>query len=329
VISVILLVKNGLPFLPEVLDGIFRQSIDAPYEVVAIDSGSTDGSIDTLSDYPVRLIRIPPTEFNHGETRNFAVRKSHSNSQYIIFLSQDACPANERWLHTLIQPLVNDELVAGVFSRHLPRPGTSPSLIRQLTTVWQSGGNERIVKEMPRSEVEYTANKFYYVYFSNTSSAIRRTVWEQIPFRFLAFAEDADWADRVLHAGFRLVFEPSSTVLHSHDYSIIEQFRQNVDHTEAMVKLFDPPAYKDRWLLLRQLKNLPKEVWRDSVFMRRSPYHAGSSLGERIGWILRSPFWHLASFTGGWVGANIHRLPVSWRIFFRRQERLMRESEDW
>src|SRR5690606_35698650 len=96
----------------------------------------------------------------------------------------------------------------------------------------------RIVKEMPEARSVYERDRLYYAYFSDTSSAIRRSVWEAHPFPRTDFGEDAAWADRVLIAGFRIVFEPASRVIHSHDYPLLEQFRQNVDHSAGMRQLF-------------------------------------------------------------------------------------------
>jgi len=327
-ITIVLLVKNGFPYLSGVLDAIFSQDTNSRLEVLAIDSGSTDGSLEVLGRYPVRVIQILPQDFNHGETRNLAAREADPTSEYIAYLSQDALPADENWLRDLIQPLEDDPIVAGTFSRHIPRPEASPSLVRQLTTMWQTGGTERLVKAMPDDPEVYERDKFFYIYFSNTSSAIRREVWEKIPFRRLDFAEDADWADRVLQAGHKLVYEPSSIVLHSHDYRIIEQFRQNVDHTEAMMALFDPPHFRRPRRLFLQLASIPREVLRDWRFMRASPLYAGAGLCRRAGWILRSPLWHAASVLGSWTGAYLDRLPGAWRKNLGRQRRIQFGIED-
>jgi len=322
-----LLVKNAAPYLPEILSAVLSQRLEAEFEVLAVDSGSTDATLQILARYPVRVIRIPPEAFNHGETRNLVAREAHFSSQFVVYLSQDALPRDDQWLSNLLSPFAEDPSVAGVFSRHIPRPGASPSLVRQLTTQWQTGGEHRLVKQMPDSIAEYEANKDYYIYFSNTSSALRREVWRSIPFSPVGFAEDADWADRALRAGHKVVFEPKSVVVHSHDYSIIEQFRQNVDHTNAMIALFDPPTYHDHSLWWRALLRCPREVWRDWRFLRTSPYHEGTRPWAKLRWALRSPAWHLASVVGGWAGANLERIPKPWRVRLGRQERLKRGTE--
>ena len=118
-ISVIILVKNGGAFLGEVLEGLFSQKGVAAFEVVAVDSGSTDNSREILNRYPVRVEEIPPATFNHGETRNLGARLSQG--MYLVYLTQDALPGDDKWLAKLVEPLREDPLVAGTFSSHRPR----------------------------------------------------------------------------------------------------------------------------------------------------------------------------------------------------------------
>jgi len=233
-ISIVIPVKHGERFLKEVLVGIFDQVCDLSFDVILIDSGSADRSLEIARQFPVRLIEIPSESFNHGETRNLALKVSDPDTKFIVFLSQDATPYNQDWLCNLIIPFGEDELVAGVFSRHIPRPGASVPTVRQLVEGTQTGGVSRIVKQMPASLVEYQENITHYIWFSNTSSAVRKSVFEKYPFKSVNFAEDAVWADEILRAGYKIVYEPSSVVIHSHNYNLVEQFRQNVDHQHAM-----------------------------------------------------------------------------------------------
>lgn len=320
-ITIVLLTKNGERYLGEVLEAIFAQRVDLPFEVLAIDSGSRDRTKEILSSYPVRFIEIPPYEFNHGETRNLGARLAHPDTHYLVYLSQDATPADEGWLATLIEPMREDRQVAGVFSRHLPRPSASPSLVRQLLTRWQTGGTERLVKRMPVSRDDFEANRFFYIYFSNTSSAIRRSVWEQIPFRPLLFGEDADWAERVLLAGYILVFEPRSKVFHSHDYGLLELFRENADYAAAFQERFCPPAYR-AFDLRAVLRGMIRESWEDWRFIWRHPHFCEQPLRRRLFWMLYSPAWHLAVGLGTYCGIRgLSRRPEL-RHHLSRQERI-------
>ena len=61
-----------------------------------IDSGSTDGTVEYLRQRGVRVIEIPNAEFNHGATRNLGV--AEARSEIVALVTQDACPADDRWL---------------------------------------------------------------------------------------------------------------------------------------------------------------------------------------------------------------------------------------
>jgi rhamnosyltransferase len=187
-------------------------------------------------------------------------------------------------------------------------------MARLMRTEWQqSGTSERIGKKIDNSR-EYERNRAYYAYFSNTSSAIRRTVWEKHPFQPLGFAEDAEWADRVLRAGYTLVYEPSSRVLHSHDYSLWQQFAQNVDHARAMKEILGPPECTNArpgWMLRRLCEQTLKD-WRYLSAMAGSP-------ARKARWALHAPLWQLATEAGIHVGSRADRLPAWLLHRFSRQ----------
>jgi rhamnosyltransferase len=320
--TIVILTKNAEAYLPETLEAIFHQKVDYGFEVIAVDSGSKDRSLEILASYPVRVMCIPPETFNHGGTRNLGAQEADPESKYIVFLSQDAAPYDENWLGSLLAPFEENPQVAGVFSRHLPRPGSSAATVRQLTVLTQTGGQLRLVKKMPASLEEYEAEKFFYIFFSNTSSAVRKVVWEKMPFDQVDFAEDAVWADRVLRGGYTIVFEPSSMVLHSHNYNAIEQFRQNVDHAHAMYRLFRPPSFRDEKLWLKHLLRIPIEVRQDYRTVRTSPFLVCEPKSFKIRTILYSPAWHLATVLGGWVGAHLEDMPPALKRILSRQERI-------
>ncbi len=320
-VTIVLLVKNGERYLEESLAAIFAQKADFAFQVLAIDSGSQDRSKEILGRFAVLVHEIAPAEFNHGVTRNLGAHLAGPDTDFLVYLTQDATPANEQWLAHLIAPFLTDARVAGVFSRHLPRPNSSPALVRQLATAWQTGGDRRLVKSMPE-EPRYEQDRLFYTYFSNTSSALRRSVWERIPFRKLDFAEDADWADRALQAGHIIVFEPASAVVHAHDYSIKEQFRQNVDHAAGMKQLFPAHVCRGWQNWLRVFAGIPLQVWHDWRFTWSTPRFAGQSALRKLAWTLHSPAWQAASAFGVWVGLHIERFPRFVRRRLSRQDSL-------
>jgi glycosyltransferase involved in cell wall biosynthesis len=312
--TVILLTKNARRYIKEVLEAVFAQSPQDWFEVVLVDSGSTDGTWEIIQSFPVRTHRISPETFNHGGTRNLGASLASPTSQYLIYLTQDATPL-DKWLENLLRPLQQDEQVAGAFSRHVPRPGCAPSMARLMCTEWvQAGTPERVVKRID-DLAEYERHQAHYAYFSNTSSIIRRAIWEQFPFATVEFAEDVEWADRVLRAGYTLVYEPSSRVLHSHDYSLWQQLTQNVDHAMAMKSIHKPQHY-------HQLR--PSLIWRRIIDQTQKDWSYVSTMdvssARRAYWLGYAPLWQLMTELGGQIGAHAESLPA-WLI-----ARLSRQS---
>lgn len=312
VASIVILTKNGGRYLPEVLDGVFAQP--GSYEVIAVDSGSTDGTLEVIARYPVKLVRIPSGEFNHGLTRNLGASLADPGSKYIVFLTQDAVPL-DGWLSGLLRPMEEDPEVAGVFSRQLPREGGSPILRRYMTEVWeQCGGTVRVVKKITDPD-DYARRKKWYVTFADPSSAVRRSVFEKLPFRKAEFAEDLLWARDVLEAGYKVVYEPASTVVHSHDYTLAEQFRQNFDDAAAVDKIAGAGSGKGNPAL-----RLPGKMLGDAAYIWRG----GGSLMYRLRWICYMPLWHIATLTGTLLGMKKDSLPGWLAGILSRQARIKR-----
>lgn len=316
-VCIILLTKNSQHYLEEILVAVFSQETQRVYEVVVVDSGSSDATLSILAQYPVRLFQIPPAEFNHGETRNFGAQQASTSAHYLVYLTHDATP-QPGWLEALVTTVEADPAVAGAFSRHLPRPTCPLPMARLLEEEWeQSGTPQRIVKRLT-DPTDYERRRVWYAWFSNTSSCLRRGVWEQCPFRRVDFAEDADWADRVLRAGYILVYEPASTIIHSHDYGLWDQFAQNMDHARGMKRLFAGSAYAQTPSVDRRLLAFAGTLGRDARFILRRRL----SFPQTLYWLGYSPLWHLASFLGTAVGQRYDRLP-NWVIQrISKQERL-------
>lgn len=314
-ISIILLTKNGEKYLEEVLQAVLSQKIEDPYEVIAIDSGSRDRTKEILKRFSVRIQEIPSSSFNHGETRNLGGRLS--NGHYLVFLTQDATPMNESWLKNLIEPLKRYGQVAGAFSKQIPRRECPLMERRQiLETELVSGDQERINSAFDNPD--YERNPYRYIWFSNTSSAIRKEIWEKIPFRKLEFAEDQDWAKRVLEAGYQTVYVPTSVVIHSHHYRALKNFRRHYEHAKAMKEIFGKnefPSFNDIFSATRY------SVKADYRFYR-------SEGGSRVGfikWFIPSLLWYLSAFSGLWLGTKRDKIPEGLRNRLTLQSSTLRK----
>ncbi len=219
-VSIILLAKNGEKHLRSLLDGLYRQRSVDRAEVIMIDSGSTDRTLDIAAAYPLRVTRIPPQEFGHGKTRNLGARMARG--RFLVYLPQDATPVGAEWLERLLEPF-EDPGVAGVYCRQVPRPDASAMEKFFLSHTYPAHSEvKRIGKEDGTSLVR--------CFFSTVGGAIRASVWQAHPFdESVIMSEDQAWARDVMLSGHAIAYQPAAALLHSHDYSIAGVFRRNFD----------------------------------------------------------------------------------------------------
>ena len=221
---------NGGPLFDEVLTEICAQETSFPFEVLAIDSGSRDGTLDLLAKHRVRVIRIPNSEFNHGLTRNRAVKEARG--EIVVLTVQDATPATRDWLQTMVMNFEDPE-VAGVYCHQVPRPDCSPFLKDRLKA-WVRGGGKPSVRQVPTPDAFWALHptqRFLTAAFDNVASAVRRSFALDHQFQRRQFGEDVTWARGAILAGKKIVMEPRVAVIHSHQNSIWYEFkRAYLDH---------------------------------------------------------------------------------------------------
>lgn len=230
-ISIIILTKNAGEKFRDILKQIFCQKIEKELEVIVIDSGSTDKTIEIARHFSaIKILEIKPEDFDHARTRNLGA--GLTQGKYLVFLTQDALPFNEYWLKELIKPLETDEKIAGVFSRQIAYPKANlfeKYFLNFRYPAQEVTKNGRIFSK-PLSVEE--------VFFSNVSSAIRKEIWQNFQFpENLIMSEDQGWAKNVLRAGYRLFYNPQSIVYHSHCYNLIQNFQRFFSSGASLTQL--------------------------------------------------------------------------------------------
>jgi rhamnosyltransferase len=219
--SIIIPTRNEERNIGPCLDQVFGQRVDFPFEVMVIDSGSQDRTIEIVKRYPARLLQIAPGEFHHARTRNLGARASAG--QFLVFLSGDAIPADQGWLRALVRNF-QDPGVAAVYGRQVAKPDAKPE---RVFFMQQRYGTQRLVKSARRN----MAGKYLLYQFSNVNAAIPKAVWEQIPFpEDINAYEDFSFATQVIQQGHVIVYEPEAAVFHSHNYRLLKSFQQYFDN---------------------------------------------------------------------------------------------------
>lgn len=215
-ISVVIPVFNGATWLEKGLEAIFSQSIAEKIEVIIIDSGSTDNSIQIAHRFPVRHYQIPPTEFNHGATRNMGVKLA--KGKFITMTVQDACPVDQHWLENLLNTFTNDQIVAVSGQQIVPhdRDKNPIEWFRPISTP----GVKYVQFESPS---QFNAlppeQKKSLCGWDNVTAMYRRETLLEIPFKVVSFAEDAQWALDAITAGHTIAYSSKAKVFHYHHHT--------------------------------------------------------------------------------------------------------------
>ena len=139
-VTIVIPTKNGGERLREVLEIVFAQKTKYEYEVVCVDSGSNDNTIDIIKGFPCKLYEIAPEEFGHGKTRNYGASKG--TGEFIVFLTQDAIPCDDLWLESFINAMKEEPDAAGGFGIHYPYPDCNELDKRDLKRHFLNFGTE-------------------------------------------------------------------------------------------------------------------------------------------------------------------------------------------
>jgi len=301
-ISVVIPTRNGAATLPALLEALWAQRTRYPVEVIAVDSGSTDGSLEILRRRTHQLLQITPEAFNHGLTRNLGIERA--NGDVVVLLVQDALPLGDTWLTTITAPLAEDPTLAGTFARQVPRTDAT-ALTRQSLGRWVAASSEpHVARLASRDAFDALApgERLRICAFDNVASCLRRSVWQELPFQGAPIAEDVTWARDVLLAGYGLAFVPEAVVMHSHDRPAVYEYRRTRVLHARLYELFGLQTIPTKPLLVRAMaSSLMQHV--------RCEWRTRQHLGRAVALAIAAP---LGQFLGARdaVAGHTYRPPV-------------------
>jgi rhamnosyltransferase len=260
-VSIVVPTLNGGETLRQLLAAIAEQKADFDWELLAIDSGSTDETLDVLQEHGASVFSVPLSAFNHGETRNAALARARG--EFAVLLVQDAVPAHREWLTRLVAPLLEDNALAGTFARQQPWPHASRLTVHYLShwVACQPAARTRAPLTTGEFDALPPAERHLACAFDNVCSCIRLSVWRAHPFRSTPIAEDLEWAKEVLIAGYRLAYVPSAVVWHSHERRVRYEFHRTYRVHQRLQSLFGLSTVPTVFALLRAVcTTLPTHV---------------------------------------------------------------------
>ncbi|MEX2652716.1 MAG: glycosyltransferase family 2 protein, partial [Acidimicrobiia bacterium] len=228
--SVVMVSHDSADLVRPVLDALFSDPV-RPAEVIVVDSASTDGTLDVLADFDVKVIH---QEQNVGFAAGCHIGAESAQGEILVFLGHDTIP-EPGWLGPLVAALDSPDVGAAMATiEDARRPGTFNTSGGHLTYFgigWVSDFGEPIPDESEPVDVAFP---------SGAAMAIRRGTWEAFGgFRrpFFTYQEDADLGWRLRLAGMRIVRVPKSRVLHRYDFG------------RSPAKMYH--LERNRWLMLR------------------------------------------------------------------------------
>lgn len=271
-VAVIMRSKNSDWVIHQTLAGLFSQDCHN-FELVVVDSGSTDRTLDIVGQYPCRLIQIEAENYYPGVVLNQTIEQVEA--EIVVFLNSDAVPLIPSTLRRLLSAF-DDPAVQAAFARQLPRPEADTWVQRDYA-----------VSFPPQAPAPG------WLPFSLPMAALRRSLWRQRPFYTDAWgSEDTEWGHWAKSQGYKVLYVPDALVMHSHNYTLRQLYGRRFIEGEA-----DAFIYRGRDSILRLIERTLASFARDYLYAlkerdwidlfripaRRAVYQWAYYKGHRLG----------------------------------------------
>jgi len=245
-------------------------------EIVVVDSGSSDATLDIAKAHKAKIVCIEKADFSFGRSLNLGC--AAAKGEVVVFLSGHCIPADENWLKSLLQPF-SDPQVAGVYGRQVGGEGTKFSEARVFE------------KYYPLMEASQGV-----AFCNNANAALRRSVWNRFKFdEQLTGLEDIAMGKRLAEAGFRIAYVPEASVIHLHHESWA-QVRRRYEREAIALRHINPGLHLSL-------------VEAAACFVSACFLDLCAAMKTRGG-MPRVPeivLYRLHQFAGSWLGSRAHR----------------------
>ena len=263
-VSIIMRVYNEMPYIKYALRKLEQQSFQ-DYELIVVDSGSTDGSYELAKTVnPEIIYQIPVGSYVPGRVLNEAISKA--SGEIIVFNNSDCIPQNNYWLENLIRPFEQDKHTIAVFANQVPRPEASPL----------------VCKDYERAFGDGSISSKWKHFFSLASSAVRKDIILQYPFNpTIQYSEDIEWSWRMRQMGKKITYVPDAIVEHSHNYTWKGLVKRYTGEGKAEKEIYK----ENRGIFVKAvLLSASVEFLRDTLYLvkHRQPQWIPYSFGVRF-----------------------------------------------
>lgn len=288
---------NGEKYLVEILKSVFKQVVDFKFEVLIIDSGSTDRTIKIIKEYQnghknLSFEEIPNSEFGHGKTRNYAAHQA--KGEIVVYLSHDAIPSHNRWLYEITKPFELNDKIMGVTGKQTPRHKCVPLLKYEIQHTFRNLGPDFGTTIFYKDD--FMKNPVFsdgVGFYSDVNSAARKDfLINSIPYRDVPYAEDQLFGRDLIEAGYYKAYASRADVIHSNDLLLREYKHRMFDEMVGLRRIgveIRNPSIKSI------IKSIVFGVIKDGI---RTVFDEQYSFKRKIYWLATNPLYHIEKWRG-------------------------------
>ncbi len=242
VCSIVIRAFNEEKYIGKLLLGIAQQTVK-DVEIILVDSGSTDSTVEIASRFPVRVVQIQANDFTFGSSLNRGIREA--KGELIVIASAHVYPVYTDWLDSLIR-LFSDPQVALVY------------------------GKQRGAQETKFSEHQIFARWFPeesnldqdHPFCNNANAAIRRAIWEKYPYdETLTGLEDLEWANRVMKSGYKIAYTAEAEIVHVHEQTSRGIYNRYRREAIAFRRIFPRERFHFGDFIRLFIANTTSDIW--------------------------------------------------------------------
>jgi len=286
--SIIIRCFNEEKHIGKLLYGISKQTIKDK-EIIIVDSGSKDSTLDIVSKFNTRVINIAPSKFSFGRALNLGI--SEASGEYAVMISAHVYPTKDNWLENLIEPF-NDEKVALTYGKQRGDKNTKYSE-KQILLKWFPN-ESKLQKISP--------------FCNNANSAIRRLLWKKIKYdEDLTGLEDIHWAKKAIEKGYYLSYISNAEIIHVHDETPTQIYNRYLREGISLKKAMDKRSISFKEIMSMLVGNIASDLYcamkegvlSDNIFeipmfrmMQMLGTYKGFNKSGDIDWKLKRKFYY-------------------------------------
>ena len=259
-ISIIIPTYNGGSIFSKCLEKINQQDYSGKIQLIVVDSGSTDGTLELAQKAGALVKKIDKSEFHHAKTRNKALSFAKFNK--VVYTVQDIIPCSETWLSDL-ERSINQHDVVAVYTDQIPHDDANPYARFENQCIRDFRGQEPVLQSLDSVE-SFRKMPYHDAYraiaLDNVCAIYRKESLMDVPFPEVDFAEDLAWSLENMLKGRSVLYQPGIKVKHSHNRLPEYGFNRQIANSFWCAKIMRRVAHDMSFLTIRDLMTLTSGV---------------------------------------------------------------------